>query len=258
MKLKLLAILITFFGWVPSIGATTITLSIPPSFAATPGVALQILATITNETGSTITFANIDERIYFSNGNLIFNPENGDTFAGAGESFPNNQYYSLVSYTFGPTTNNSSLPFQEQFNDVVIAPDNSFSFVAATILLDPSIPVGLTLSPFYYVFETITYNPGPPIYVVSNGAEFSLDIVSAATPLPTALPLFATGLGGLGLLGWRRKRKAAQSRCRFLSRPPNRGGAASRLRQRVKGNRHYKAERRFRLAGLRFQANVKK
>ena len=29
------------------------------------------------------------------------------------------------------------------------------------------------------------------------------------TPLPAALPLFATGLGGLGLLGWRRKRKAA-------------------------------------------------
>jgi hypothetical protein len=29
----------------------------------------------------------------------------------------------------------------------------------------------------------------------------------AATPLPAALPLFATGIGGLGLLGWRRKRK---------------------------------------------------
>jgi hypothetical protein len=29
-----------------------------------------------------------------------------------------------------------------------------------------------------------------------------------ATPLPAALPLFATGLGGLGLLGWRKKRKA--------------------------------------------------
>ena len=29
-----------------------------------------------------------------------------------------------------------------------------------------------------------------------------------ATPLPAALPLFATGIGGLGLLGWRRKRKA--------------------------------------------------
>lgn len=31
----------------------------------------------------------------------------------------------------------------------------------------------------------------------------------AATPLPAALPLFATGLGAMGLLGWRRKRKAA-------------------------------------------------
>jgi hypothetical protein len=29
-----------------------------------------------------------------------------------------------------------------------------------------------------------------------------------ATPISSTLPLFATGLGGLGLLGWRRKRKA--------------------------------------------------
>jgi hypothetical protein len=27
-------------------------------------------------------------------------------------------------------------------------------------------------------------------------------------PLPAALPLFAGGIGGLGLLGWRRKRKS--------------------------------------------------
>jgi hypothetical protein len=33
--------------------------------------------------------------------------------------------------------------------------------------------------------------------------------VEAVTPLPAALPLFATGLGALGLIGWRRKRKAA-------------------------------------------------
>ena len=29
------------------------------------------------------------------------------------------------------------------------------------------------------------------------------------TPIPAALPLFATGLAGLGLIGWRRKRKVA-------------------------------------------------
>src|SRR5262249_48695555 len=31
----------------------------------------------------------------------------------------------------------------------------------------------------------------------------------AIVPVPAALPLFATGLGALGLFGWRRKRKAA-------------------------------------------------
>jgi hypothetical protein len=32
-------------------------------------------------------------------------------------------------------------------------------------------------------------------------------VVPSAVPLPAALPLFATGLGALGLLGWHRKRK---------------------------------------------------
>jgi hypothetical protein len=31
--------------------------------------------------------------------------------------------------------------------------------------------------------------------------------LTAATPLPAALPLFASGIGALGLFGWRRKRK---------------------------------------------------
>jgi len=35
------------------------------------------------------------------------------------------------------------------------------------------------------------------------------EAIAATTPLPAALPLFASGLGGLGLLGWRRKRKKA-------------------------------------------------
>jgi hypothetical protein len=41
--------------------------------------------------------------------------------------------------------------------------------------------------------------------ILSSGYFF----IARATPLPSALPLLATGLGVLGLLGWRRKRKLA-------------------------------------------------
>ena len=40
-------------------------------------------------------------------------------------------------------------------------------------------------------------------------ADTIINVAGAATPLPAALPLFATGLGALGFLGWRRKKKAA-------------------------------------------------
>jgi hypothetical protein len=47
--------------------------------------------------------------------------------------------------------------------------------------------------------------------VVGTARNSSSPGTWSETPLPTALPLFATGLGGLGLLGWRRKRKARVS-----------------------------------------------
>jgi hypothetical protein len=36
-------------------------------------------------------------------------------------------------------------------------------------------------------------------------------VVTTASPIPAALPLFASGLGALGFIGWRRKRKASWS-----------------------------------------------
>jgi hypothetical protein len=44
--------------------------------------------------------------------------------------------------------------------------------------------------------------------VDGNPGTWAIGATAAATPLPAALPLFATGIGALGLLGWRRKRKA--------------------------------------------------
>ena len=50
---------------------------------------------------------------------------------------------------------------------------------------------------------TVLYDgPSSDLLPISGSLDF------VATPLPATLPLFATGIGGLGLLGWRRKRKA--------------------------------------------------
>jgi hypothetical protein len=43
---------------------------------------------------------------------------------------------------------------------------------------------------------------------VGDTITVDLSVDGPITPLPAALPLFATGIGALGLLGWRRKRKA--------------------------------------------------
>jgi hypothetical protein len=55
-------------------------------------------------------------------------------------------------------------------------------------------------------FDVLT--PGDSLTFLS-GHDYSSSVAVSATPLPAALPLFATGLGALGLLGWRRKRRSS-------------------------------------------------
>lgn len=78
------------------------------------------------------------------------------------------------------------------------------------------IPVSITTAFTYlvmpgdYAFGGLTgLGPdGGHIFLKPDRLTVSLT-APVATPLPAALPLFATGIGGLGLLGWwRRKRKA--------------------------------------------------
>jgi hypothetical protein len=55
-------------------------------------------------------------------------------------------------------------------------------------------------------FANWTTNCGPPHDGLCT--TFAYDIVGALTPLPPASMMMLTGLSALGLLGWRRKRKA--------------------------------------------------
>src|SRR3974390_1894208 len=59
-----------------------------------------------------------------------------------------------------------------------------------------SSPVGAGLSDLPFTTGTIA------------GVSVAFTPPVSSVPLPATLPLFATGLGALGLLGWRRKRKA--------------------------------------------------
>ena len=60
---------------------------------------------------------------------------------------------------------------------------------------------------YYFTYDGATVQSGQGDNVLLALFEGSSITHSLTTPLPGTLPLFVSGLGGLGLMGWRRKRK---------------------------------------------------
>jgi hypothetical protein len=79
------------------------------------------------------------------------------------------------------------------------------------LLSDMNILIGAGISDLNVVDADIVANELNMSFnggmVVSTFAQDNLELPPSATPLPATLPLFATGLAGAGLLGWRKKRK---------------------------------------------------
>jgi hypothetical protein len=71
-----------------------------------------------------------------------------------------------------------------------------------------SISALATVGALTYTWSGLNIAPGAKFDITFASWNNAIDS-AVVTPLPAALPLFATGLGALGLLGWRRKRKAA-------------------------------------------------
>lgn len=112
--------------------------------------------------------------------------------------------------------------------------------VATTLPSFPGFPLGVTSGTFDNTFDMTSAASYNPAFIMAEGGTTAsaftalvaglndgqtyinihsmmfpngeirgiLDPVPSSTPLPGALPLAATGFGLLGLLGWRRKRKA--------------------------------------------------
>jgi hypothetical protein len=112
--------------------------------------------------------------------------------------------YTSSPVTFLYSTDALASPSPFQFGLAVEGPNAASGIL---VELSFSLALGGASDPLEgadaYNSPTVGFNifwPGSP---VSSGG------IIEATPLPAALPLFATGLSALGLLGWRRKRKSA-------------------------------------------------
>ncbi len=96
---------------------------------------------------------------------------------------------------------------------------NTFTVNAAGLLTGVHFAISITTSQVslfnlsLYIDTTIPADSVFSLYNDGTDTGISTDLATftpvSTTPLPAALPLFATGLGGLRLLGWRRKRKNA-------------------------------------------------
>jgi hypothetical protein len=87
-------------------------------------------------------------------------------------------------------------------NDILVS-DLLASFPPQSVTFGGSVPEDGTVQNISTLLNSSLYFGSLSVYIQSAQSD------ALETPLPAAFTLFATGLGALGLLGWRRKRKGA-------------------------------------------------
>jgi len=109
--------------------------------------------------------------------------------------------YPLADYPQGVKMN-SAFPF----NGFTISGPSGLSPILAAFVDPNSNVTGLTNSTISTLTNAVTVNLAGDVF--SPGSVGLIDVRFAETPVPATLPLFASGLGAIGLVAHRRKRKA--------------------------------------------------
>ena len=122
----------------------------------------------------------------------------------------------LQNYTIGNPLNNMNFVsfayHSSVFPNITVNGGNFGGLSGQFNSLPGTAVINLVSSAPEFQFISGFVSPGGWCAGISCSGDFGVNgqwSVAPAVPLPAAFPLFATGLGALGLLGWRRKRKAA-------------------------------------------------
>jgi hypothetical protein len=145
-------------------------------YTTSPGYAVTSITGTWN--GFTITPGLVPPGSIDANNNVLYLSPNATLL----DASSNGQPGGLAFYVHNYTGNNVPTP-----TDVVVQLFYNTTFLA---------------------YAANTANTGFGCCSLSTEGNFTITALSAV-PLPATLPLFATGLGALGLLGWRGKKKAA-------------------------------------------------
>ncbi len=163
------------------------------------------------------------------------------TVAGSGTGTPNTGLVTISLSTTSAAVNglNTNLSLNLGSNNTMVY-DATLPAVQSSGVLDIPLSTPFTYNPadgnlLVDIVEATSYTGGPGFeFNSASGGVFSRGFSGqtipvnndsglvtgfSVTPLPAALPLFTTGLGALGLLGWRRKRTSPRTICH--SQPPD-------------------------------------
>jgi hypothetical protein len=142
--------------------------------------------------------------------------ETYDFTATGSASSPVNPWDGSFTITFDPTASGNLGPFAlDAFSSNLPASYSPFVYIQANnfiVVGDDCNTLDCVAGPNKAFLDFLVDPSGNPLSsAVAINDEFgsNLSVTLASTPLPAAFPLFASGLGALGLLGWRRKRKGA-------------------------------------------------